>query len=745
MGLKTSVAKGVTSTYAVRTALVRGAILALFFSLAGLASAQLTVSGFNAASVSLSSDGSFNISLPVSGWQLGGNAGAAIYNARIDIGTDNLGTYQELLFDYSIAASNRSGSIRVYGGRPVILFAVTYNNDSPNSAPFPVFSSYPANLLHLTYGGEFAAPSFQGFAADSPWIYFDPAGNTFIVSPASDYMAAATTRGPNGEIQAGISSNIATLPSGMVHRTALVYGSGPGSTMAVWGQTLTGLTGKHRPANDSGILLKSLSYWTDNGATYYYNAGGPSYTGTLEAIRSELNAKGITLGSMQLDSWWYPKGPDNSWRSGGGIWTYTGTTAIFQPSLAAFQSTLGVPLIAHARWIDVNSPLRTQYAMSGNIAIDPQYWEDTAAYLSSAGVRIYEQDWLGDKAHASQNLTDPVAFLNNMAASMAKHGITMQYCMADPAHFLQGTNYSNLTTIRSSGDRFGPTRWSDFLYSSRLASALGEWPFSDVFMSSETNNLILATLSGGPVGIGDALGTISQENLLKSIRPDGIIVKPDVAATPRDSVFIADAQGIDTPMVASAYSDFRGVRANYIFAFSRAVSTSLTIDPSSYGIAGAAYLYDYLNGNGYLIEANAPLTINLVNGQGYFVLVGFGPSGIAFLGDQGHFVTMGKKRITAFSDTGSIDVAVSFAAGEAMRTLFGFSQQPVSVSAVMGSVEQPVWDPATQLFTVNVHPSGNGAARVRIFQTGNTFVNPGVGVCGGRCNSGRPIPSPSAR
>src|SRR5207248_3906073 len=114
---------------------------------------------------------------------------------------------------------------------------------------------------------------------------------------------------------------------------------------------------------------KSVSYWTDNGATYYYNPGAVSYTDTLKSIKAEFDSSGITLGSMQLDSWWYPKGPDNSWSSHGGIWQYTAAPALFQPDLASFQAGLGVPLVTHARWIDAASPLRYQYAISGNVAV----------------------------------------------------------------------------------------------------------------------------------------------------------------------------------------------------------------------------------------------------------------------------------------------------------------------------------------------------------------------------------------
>src|SRR5205823_8670345 len=89
-----------------------------------------------------------------------------------------------------------------------------------------------------------------------------------------------------------------------------------------------------------------------------------------------------------------------------------------------------------------------------------------------------EQDWLNDKAHTDFNLTDAEAFLDNMASAMSRWNLTMQYCMASPRHIMQSSRYSNLTTIRTSADRLGPDRWSDFLYTSRFASAVGAWPFT---------------------------------------------------------------------------------------------------------------------------------------------------------------------------------------------------------------------------------------------------------------------------
>jgi hypothetical protein len=707
--------------------------------------AQLTIGGYRGLSATLNSTGAWSIMAPVSGWQFSGAVGGTVLAPRINAGTDRLGTYQELSFDYIAANSSRTGSIRAYSERPVVLFANAYNTPSGNVSPFPVFSSYPS-LYHLSFGGQFAAHDFTNFAADSPWVFFDGAANTFILSPASDFMTSATVRDSNNNIATGIAGQIGSIPAGLVHQTALVFGQGINQTFRNWGQALTDLSGKQRPDNDSDALLKSISYWTDNGATYYYNPGGTSYSGTLEAVKAEFDAKGIRLGSMQLDSWWYPKGPDNSWTGHSGIWTYSASTALFQPDLATFQTALGTPLITHARWIDANSPYRTQYLMSGNVATDPRYWDDIATYLQSSGVATYEQDWLGAQAHTDLNLSDPYAFLGNMAASMAKQGITIQYCMAEPKHFLQSTNYNNVMTIRTSQDRFGKDRWTDFFYSSRFASAIGAWPFSDVFMSSEIENLIASTLSAGPIGIGDVLGDVSASNLLKSMRADGVIVKPDAAATPVDSVIINDARRIDVPMVAWAWSDFGSIRANYLFAYTRGSNATLAIEPAAYGISGPAFIYDSLNDSGQLLDAGSTYFTVLNSGVGYFVLVPLGKTGIAFLGDKGQFVTLGKKRIPSLSDTGRIDLTVSFAGGEKQRTLFGYSPRPIIATSLAGSHSEATWDPATQMFTVNVHPAASGpaagTAHVRIVESFSQGEVPAAreGGCGLRCRGGDPIP-----
>src|SRR5690606_25804007 len=85
-----------------------------------------------------------------------------------------------------------------------------------------------------------------------------------------------------------------------------------------WGNTLRALYNRKRPASDSDPILKYFGYWTDNGADYYYNYDSTKgYAGTLLAVREHYRQKGIPLGYMQLDSWWYEKSNYNMDRNEG--------------------------------------------------------------------------------------------------------------------------------------------------------------------------------------------------------------------------------------------------------------------------------------------------------------------------------------------------------------------------------------------------------------------------------------------
>jgi hypothetical protein len=305
-----------------------------------------------------------------------------------------------------------------------------------------------------------------------------------------------------------------------------------------------------------------------------------------------------------------------------------------------------------------------------------------------------------------------------MQAAAAANGINLQYCMVQGRDFLQGSVYTNLMTVRTSQDDFNTNRWTEFLFGSRIAQAMGIWPWSDVFMSSETRNLLLSTLSAGPVGVGDPLGAANAANLSKSVRRDGVIVKPDFPLVPVDDTYINDALHLNRPFVAMTRSDHDDSRALYVFAYGEnAANLSAAFTPASFGISSNAYVYDYFAATGTVVNAGGAFNFtttmpNGTNGGTYFIAVPVGPSGIAFLGDTNKFVTRGRKRIASFSDTGLLRATVAFAAGESNVTLCGYAPSSPYPLALVGSTNNLTYNAATHFFTLRVSPGNSGAATV---------------------------------
>jgi len=246
-------------------------------------------------------------------------------------------------------------------------------------------------------------------------------------------------------------------------------------------------------------------------------------------------------------------------------------------------------------------------------------------------------------------------------------GVPMQYCMGTPRFFLQGLKYRNLTTIRTSGDRFEPGKWSDFLYVSRLANEVGVWPWCDVFKSGETANMILSVLSAGPVGTGDALGRENKENIMKAARPDGIIVKPDQPLLPTDQTTIDGANMSRAPFVATTFTDHNGLRTRYLFAFPRAQGEKVVnIRLRDLGVSEHSYVLNLMDGNGQFCGPDDRIR-ETIGKQGFLYLM-IAPSmgqGFAFLGDAAKFVPTGKQRIVSIAkDPKGLRIRVSFAPQE---------------------------------------------------------------------------------
>ena len=599
-----------------RPALLRGAALSVTLTLAALpghaASASVAGAGGLVAAIEPQS-GRYEIRSEQANWTFAGRLGAAASDVATRDGQDGIGAFRELSFRWKDRGAP-TGSIRTYLDRPVVLFTITLGAPVSKAAVvrFPRFTELPRDLRHFSYANDaFAPASFTLEETGTPWLLYDDRPYAAVLSPAANFMIASLWGNGRTEIASGLNKAVAALPAGFTHMTLMVVTRGVNATWDAWGSALTALAGVNRPANDADAGLRYLGYWTDNGAQYYYDYDRQlGYAATLEALVRRYRDEAIPIRYLQLDSWWYyksltdptgktgrPKNPElpaGEWNRYGGLLKYEAHPALFPDGLVAFEKRVGLPLIAHNRWVDPASPYHEHYRISGIAAVDPAWWKEIIGYLGAANAVTYEQDWLNviydHSPELGRGLGTGEAFMDGMANAAREKGLTLQYSMALPRHFLQGARYDNLTTIRVSGDRFGRDKWDAFLYASRLASALGIWPWTDVFMSGETDNLLLATLSAGMVGIGDRIGSENPHNLLKAVRPDGVIVKPDTPLVPLDALYSA---GSGEPMVAAAHSAHGALPSSYVFCYTRSARASrVSFTPAAAGVPQDAYVYD---------------------------------------------------------------------------------------------------------------------------------------------------------
>jgi hypothetical protein len=682
-------------------------------------------------------NGNYSVNSALMNRSFSGSVHHALSNMQSIAGNDALGNFKAISFEWKESIRYK-GIIKWYLQKPVVLFSLILPEGSASMpVAFPSFTQFPSYLHTFSFDDKnFAPPQFKLNENATPWLFFDEKTNAFIISPASDFIVSKMTGNAESLISSGLNADIKNLPAGFTHNTILVIDKGIGNTWDDWGTALRKMYNRKIPANDADATLKYFGYWTDNGADYYYNYDTTKgYTETLLALRKKYKEEGIPLGYLQLDSWWYEKSvsdfdgkpadhknpllPYGAWNRYGGLMSYTADSFLFPKGLAAFDAQLGLPLVTHNRWVDPSSPYHTHFTVSGFAATDPNFWLHIIQPIAKAGVVCYEQDWLNYIYNKSPEMSSDIkignAFTNGMANSCKVSGMSMQYCMAMPRFFLQGLKYNNLTTIRTSDDRFEPNKWHDFIYTSRLGFETGAWPWCDVFKSSETGNMILSVLSAGPVGTGDAIGKEDKENIMKVCRQDGVLVKPDVPAMPSDEDYMNEAKGIDAPMIAYTFTKQNNITTTYVFAFMSAKNKNRNINfqPASFGITGKIAVLDPLTKQLQIINADNTFSDLFKNeSYTYYIIAPVTSSGIAFFGDTGKIVGTGKKRISLLNDShGSLAVTVLFAKGESSVVLSGYSDKPVS--ADKGEIN---FDKTTHLFSLTLSSNGNAEVSVLITQ-----------------------------
>ena len=325
-------------------------------------------------------------------------------------------------------------SVRAYVDRPLLVFRCEATTDLSDittgefdrpSIAWPIFTpseraqgETPRGLRALVFQHcEFALPSNAGPSLDDwfllphrpptgwPMLLTREDGRTLLVAPL-DAFHEQTIGLNGGTLRCGWHGELVAVPAGFTTDLAVLAADGPGAALDVWGRMLLDSAGTVRPGRWPDAVGSRPSYWTDNGAAYWYKTEpGYDVAGSIVAAVVDLQAKGVPIGAVQLDSWFYPHAELRPFDTEEWVVPPSVLTAwevrpdVLPDGIPALRERLhDLPLVAHIRHLSSHAPIASEIPawVDGEYAApsSPEAYERWLDQCVAWGVETLEHDWL---------------------------------------------------------------------------------------------------------------------------------------------------------------------------------------------------------------------------------------------------------------------------------------------------------------------------------------------------------------
>lgn len=502
-------------------------------------------------------------------------------------------------------------------------------------------------------------------------------GNVVLLAPVDQFheqVVAVTDAG----LAWGWHGDLDDVPAGFKSTLGIYRADTVTEALARWREDLA-IDPQLERASDN-VLSTHLSYWTDNGAAYWYRTETDrTIVESVEEVVADLRAQGVPIRSVELDSWAYQHEtarpiaeigyPEEVPPTGMLEWSprFDAFPAIADGSgdeahsIRACSDRIGLPLSMHSRHIAPTSPYveDPEDWWIDELAAhptDPSFfrrWFDDAARW---GVTCIEQDWMlmywfgvrqlraaPDRAAAWQRA------LNDHASAT---GVDLLWCMATPADLMLAASLDRVIAVRTCDDyRFADDPallWTWFLTVNRLANALGLPAFKDCFFSNSNVGddddpidgdrhaeleAALAALSGGPVGIGDRIGRTNRDVVMRTCDDDGRLRRVDRAIAATDHcLFGGPARGDGLMWATTTATRADGVWT-YVLAIN--VASGLQTISDRFELEDDRVVYRWRDG-----VASTSSVIDLVLEPRDWELLVVGPVDASTIGERSKYVVV---------------------------------------------------------------------------------------------------------
>lgn len=477
-------------------------------------------------------------------------------------------------------------------------------------------------VADASLGFDFApGPGLRSPRAVSP-LLARCAGRVTLLAPI-DHPHEQVCAVDDGRLVWGWHGDLDRVPAGFTTRLGRYEGGSVTDVLAAWRRDVAPI-GRGEPTNP---LLTHLSYWTDNGAAYWYRTeAGRTIAESVVDVVEHLRAAEVPVHAVELDSWCYDHEIERPIAEIGypsevpptGMLTWTPRVDAFPATpdddgcdaIERFADRLGrPPLVIHARHLSPRSPYVAEPAggewwVDGLAAqpADPVFfrrWFDDAVRW---GVVCIEQDWMLLYWFGVRELRAVPGRAAAWQLALDEHagatGVDLLWCMATPADLVLAAQLEHVVAVRTCDDyRFADDPaflWTWFLTVNRLAATLGLAAFKDCFFSNAEVDpdddpidgdphaeveAVLSALSAGPVGIGDRIGRTDRDLVLRTCDDDGRLRHVDAPiALIDDCLFGSPARGERLAWATTTATIADGSVVTYVLAINTAADRRIVED-----------------------------------------------------------------------------------------------------------------------------------------------------------------------
>ena len=494
---------------------------------------------------------------------------------------------------------------------------------------------------------QFALPVVAGPSLDfdfkpAPNLQSPPALGLLLVTAGDRTTLLAPLANAHEQIVAvtrdglrwGWHGDLDDVPAGFAATLGVYDGASATEVLGRWALDLCGGPPPVR-RRDGNPFTSHLSYWTDNGAAYWYRteAGRTIGASVAEAVAS-LRAADVPVVGVELDSWFYVHEtlrpiaeigyPEEVPPSGAMRW---------EPRDDAFDTTIEdwaeqvgrPPLALHARHVSPESPYLAEGEWWVDLLaaqpVDPSFFRRWFADAARWGATVIEQDWMMVYWFGVRDLRAApgraLAWQRELDRLGGESGIGLMWCMATPADLIEAVRMPHVVAVRTSDDyRFAEDPaflWLWYLSVNRLAAVLGLPAFKDVFFSGlrpEGGDAIdgdphpelealLAAMSAGPVGIGDRIGCTDRDVVMRTCDDDGRIRHVDHPLALVDGCLFGEPARGERLAWATATATSGGERFTYVVAINASmpgVALADSLPLAHLGLDGARSVLDWRTG-----------------------------------------------------------------------------------------------------------------------------------------------------